>query len=72
MMLRPSPFFDWKRVKWGGPHDVVAEACSYCGTDFREDEVPLRFWAKNGAACAFCEACAAKWWGMETFREGPR
>ncbi len=67
--MQPLPGFDWSKVKWGGPKDPQAEACSYCGAEFRENEFPFRLWTENGAACAFCEACQKEWWGI-THLEG--
>ena len=68
--LQPLPGFDWSRVKWGGPRDPVTEECSYCGAPLGEDSVPLRLFSSRGAACAFCEACMEKWWGIESYAEG--
>jgi hypothetical protein len=66
--LQPRPGFDWWRVKWGGPDDLVSEVCSYCGELLDDDGVPLRLWSEDsGLSAVFCDACMSTWWGLETF-----
>ncbi|MBN1441681.1 MAG: hypothetical protein JXA90_03180 [Planctomycetes bacterium] len=67
--LQPLPGFDWTKVKWGAPTAAVTEVCSYCGERLSEEGVPLRCWNQAGWACAFCETCMQKWWGLESYAE---
>lgn len=67
--LQPRPGFDWTRVEWGGPYEVVSSDCSYCGAGIPDEFVPLRLWNDEGYAAVFCRECMSRWWGMESFDE---
>lgn len=62
--IKPREGFDWDRVTWGKPDDLVSDACSYCGADIPEEAVPLILSTDDGHAARFCEGCMRKWWGM--------
>jgi hypothetical protein len=65
--IAPKPGFDWSRVRWDDADAPQRDECSYCGALIDDDAVPLRFWRPRGDGCVFCDACAERWWGMETF-----
>lgn len=67
--LQPLPGFDWRKVQWGGPDDVVSLVCSYCGAELGDDDepdyaVPLILWRPDGSVAQFCLVCQERWWGM--------
>jgi hypothetical protein len=65
--LSPRSGFDWMAVSWEGPDEPPADDCSYCGAAIIPDEtVPLILWNGDGWCARFCDACMAKWWGIET------
>jgi hypothetical protein len=62
MQLKPEKGFDW--VTWGRPDAIVSPLCSYCSASFKEDDMPLIIWSKDGHAAKFCDECQVRWWGL--------
>lgn len=58
--LQPTRGFDWRRIVWTVGPPIV---CSYC--QHALPDAPLTMQNPNGSCAAFCDACAAKWWGMK-------
>ena len=71
MMPEPKDGFEWRRVTWGRPDSPRSVLCSYCSAAIGEDDVPLIMWKGDGHAAQFCDACQARWFGLETFGEEP-
>lgn len=71
MQIQPKPGFDWSHITWGKPDSPVSAICSYCSAGISEEAIPLRLWRGDGTAAQFCDACQAKWWGMQTFDDAP-
>ncbi len=69
LTLGPKPGFDPSRVRWDDAEAPVRDDCSYCGALIPDDTVPLRMWNDRGDGCVFCDACAAQWFGLETFND---
>ncbi len=69
--IEPKPGFDWSKVQWGAPDDVVSDDCSYCGAAIPDEAVPLRLWNQDGWAAVFCDGCMATWWGMTAIASDP-
>jgi hypothetical protein len=67
--LAAKPGFDWTRVRWDDADAPQRDDCSYCGLSIDEDAVPLRLWNERGDGCVFCDPCAARWFGLQTFDE---
>lgn len=65
--LEPKPGFDWSRVTWGKADSPVSALCSYCSAGIGEDDMPIRVWRQDGSAAQFCDACAARWWGLKSY-----
>ena len=61
MKLEPKPGFNPAQLNWGGPDEVVSDACSYCDAAIPEDAVPLRMWREDGWAVVFAIASPASW-----------
>lgn len=67
MSLTAKSGFDWSRVRWDDADKPQRDDCSYCGTPTDEDECPLRMWDAYSNGCVFCNACAANWFGLQSF-----
>jgi hypothetical protein len=65
--IEAHPGFKWERVRWDGAAEAVRNDCSYCGAAIPEEAVPLRMWDARGNACVFCDPCAERWFGLETY-----
>jgi hypothetical protein len=65
--VAPKPGFDWSRVRWDDAEAPQRDDCSYCGALIADDAVPLRMWSKRSDGCVFCDVCAEKWFGLESF-----
>jgi hypothetical protein len=62
--IRPKPGFNWLRVAWGAPDEIVSKHCSYCDKKLEEDGIPLMLWNDAGWCAQFCETCQTEWWGF--------
>jgi hypothetical protein len=69
--IAPKPGFDWTRVRWDDADAPVKDDCSYCGAAIADDAAPLRMWNERGDGCVFCDDCAERWWGLQTFEDEP-
>lgn len=69
--LTPLPGFDWMGVHWGAPDERVSEQCCYCDEPIPEDDMPLMMMTEGGYVASFCRGCQKKWWGLQSFDDGP-
>ena len=63
--IRPAEGFDWSRVRWDDADKPQRDDCSYCSAAIPDEAVPLRMWNDRKDGCVFCDACAARWFGLQ-------
>jgi hypothetical protein len=59
--------FDWRKVRFTPPGSdpgvTGTLACAYCDGPLGQE--PLRLFSIEREAAAFCDACAARWFGRK-------
>jgi hypothetical protein len=65
MELRLKAGAPLERIKWTGPYERPANACSLCGALFGCDDVPMRLMGQTRYA-AFCDSCFSTWFEVWT------
>lgn len=63
--ITPADGFDWKHVAWGHPDSPLSALCCYCSAGIGPEDVPFIIARGDGYVAQFCDACAAKWWGLK-------